>query len=67
MMRVWVNDKEVNLVRGMTVRQALIQVDLLQKIHQGAKVYDEWGYEMGLDGGIEEGIKIYVRRTYGKV
>ena len=62
-MRIWLNGKPLVLVLGMTVRQALIQVDLLQEIKKGAKVFDEWGNEMGLDGALEEGSRIKVVLT----
>jgi hypothetical protein len=57
-MRIWLNGKPVFLVAGMTVRQALIQTRLLQEVIHGAKVLDEWGNEMGLDGALEEGCRI---------
>lgn len=54
-MRVWLNDQPIDLVSGMTVRQALIQADLLREIEKGAKVFDEWGNEIGLDGALADG------------
>jgi len=59
-MRIWLNGKPVFLVSGMTVRQALIQTNLLQEVIKGAKVLDEWGNETGLDGALEEGSRIKV-------
>jgi hypothetical protein len=60
-MKVFVNDKEVNLLPGMTVRHALIIAELLKDIEFGKKVFDEWGNEIGLDGAIEGGSNIFVR------
>ncbi|MDA8241258.1 MAG: hypothetical protein M0Z67_12930 [Nitrospiraceae bacterium] len=60
MMRVFVNDKAVDILRGMTVRHALISAGLLDEIGP-KKVYDEWGNEVGLDGALSEGAKIFVR------
>ena len=45
----------------MTVRHALISAGLLQEIGS-KKVYDEWGNEVGLDGALAEGNRIFVRR-----
>jgi hypothetical protein len=59
-MRIWINGKSVTLVPGMTVRQALVQSNLLQEITKGAQVIDAWGNEMGLDGALEEGCRIKV-------
>lgn len=60
-MRIWLNDQPVDLIQGMTVRQALIQTDLLSKIEKGDKVWDEWGNEVGLDGALEEGSRLYIK------
>jgi hypothetical protein len=38
----------------MKVRQALIQANLIQEIEKGARVFDEWGNEVGLDGALED-------------
>jgi hypothetical protein len=54
-MPIWVSRKPVYLIPGMTVRQALIQAGLLQEVLKGAKVFDEWGNELGLDGALEDG------------
>ncbi len=61
-MRIWLNGKPVSLIPGMTVRQALIGSDLLKEIEKGARVFDEWGNEMGLDGALEEGMRLELRR-----
>jgi hypothetical protein len=45
----------------MTVKHALIVADLLKEIKDSKKVYDEWGNELGLDGGLTEGMRIYVK------
>jgi hypothetical protein len=66
-MKVYVNDREVNLVRGMTVKHALTAAGLMDEIKQGKKVYDEMGNEIGLGGSLAEGAKIFVRRRlHGK-
>lgn len=59
-MRVWVNEKPVTLVPGMTVRSALLQVGLLEAVCQGARVLDAWNQEIGLDGALEDGSRIRV-------
>jgi hypothetical protein len=59
-MKIYVNEIEVALLRGMTVRHALIHAGLLKEIEKEKKVYDQWGNELGLDGAVAEGVKIYV-------
>ncbi len=59
-MKVYVNDKPVDILPGMTVRHALLSSGLLAEIGP-KKVYDTWGNEIGLDGALNEGMKIYVR------
>ncbi|MDP1992202.1 MAG: hypothetical protein Q8K00_14420 [Syntrophales bacterium] len=60
-MEVYVNDKPVHLLPGMTVKHALTHEWLLEELERGKKVYDEWGNELGLDGALSEGAKIFVR------
>ncbi len=60
-MKVYVNDREVSLWGGMTVRHALIHENLLPEVTRGAKVFDAWGNEIGLDGSLAENAQIYVR------
>ena len=59
-MRVFVNDREVHLAPGMTVRHAIIGAGLIEEISAGTRVFDEWGNEVGLDGAISENYRIYV-------
>jgi hypothetical protein len=63
-MKVYVNDKEVSIIPGMTIRHALIRSGMLRMAESGQKVYDKWGNEVGLDGAIEEGVRLYVRRPF---
>ena len=60
-MTVFVNDKRVDLLPGMTVRHALTQAGLLSRLERNERVYDEWGNEVGLAGATYEGMKILVR------
>ncbi len=60
-MQVYVNNKPVELLPGMTVRHALIKAGLLEQIEAGRKVYDAWGNEVGLAGALSAGMKIWVR------
>ncbi|MEW6659240.1 MAG: hypothetical protein AB1424_11315 [Thermodesulfobacteriota bacterium] len=60
-MRVYVNNKPVELLPGMTVRHALLQAGLLGQIEAGRKVYDDWGNEVGLAGALSAEMKIWVR------
>ncbi len=65
-MRVYVNDRPVELLAGMTVRHALIHFGLLKEMKASKKVYDEWGNEIGLDGALFEEMKVYVRSGTSK-
>jgi hypothetical protein len=60
-MQIWINDQPVTLLEGMTVRQALIQLELLEAVEEGRRVFDEWGNQVGLDGTVEEGQRFEVR------
>ena len=60
-MRVYVNQKPVEVLPGMTVRHALSAAGLLALIKAGQKPYDEWGNEVGLDGALAPEMKISVK------
>jgi hypothetical protein len=60
-MRVFVNDKPVDIMPGMKVKHALIGAGLLDQMKKERKVCDEWENEIGLDGALTEGMKIYVK------
>lgn len=60
-MRVFVNDLAVDLLPGMSVRHALMSSGLLGEVSPARRIYDEWGNELGLDGELKDGMKIYVR------
>ena len=60
-MEVYVNDKPVQVLPGMTVKHALVREGLLGELEGGKRVYDEWGNELGLDGALSEGMRIDVR------
>ncbi len=60
-MRIYVNEKPVDILPGMTVKHALINAGLLKELEWDKKVYDEWGNEIGLDGALSEGERIYVK------
>lgn len=54
------NDRDIDLAPGMTVRHALIGAGLRHEIETGKKVFDEWGNEIGLDGALSENTRIYI-------
>jgi hypothetical protein len=60
-MRVYVDEKPVDLAPGMQVKHALIRAGRLAAIEAGLKVYDAWGHELGLDGALADGMKIFVK------
>lgn len=59
-MTVYVNNEPVDVLPGMTVKHALISAGLLNEIKGSKKAYDEWGNEIGLDGALTGGMKVYV-------
>ena len=60
-MRVYVNEKPVDLVPGMQVKHALIGAGQMAAIAAGLKVYDAWDHELGLNGALTAGMKISVK------
>jgi hypothetical protein len=60
-MKIYVNDKLLDILPGMTVKHALISTGLLKEIEASKRVFDEWGNEIGLDGALSEGEKIYIK------
>ncbi len=63
-MEVFVNDQKVTIHRGMSVKHALIAYnqDAYRAAAAGrAAVEDENGFRVGLEGGLSEGAKIYVK------
>ncbi len=60
-MKVFVNDQEVNLGPGMTVKHALTAAGLIDEVKKGKRVYDEMGNEIGSGGALAEGVKIFIR------
>ncbi|MDA8083527.1 MAG: hypothetical protein M0024_07715 [Nitrospiraceae bacterium] len=61
-MNVSVNGCKVTLFPPMTtVRHALLTAGLFEELESGVKVYDEWGNEIGTEGALNEGAKIFVR------
>lgn len=61
-MKVFVNEIQVDLAPGMTVRHALIGAGMEEEIASGTKVRDEWGNEIGLDGALSENARIRVEK-----
>jgi hypothetical protein len=62
-MRVFVNQKPVDLAPGMRVKHALISAGQMAAIGGGLKVYDAWGHELGLDGALTEGMEIFIKKS----
>jgi len=60
-MKIYINNQEIDLIPGMTVRHALITAELIDLVKEGKKVYDEMENEIGLGGALTEGAKIQVR------
>jgi hypothetical protein len=63
-MTVYVNNSPVEILPGMTVRHALISSGLSKDDISLQRVHDAWGNEIGLDGELSGGEKIFI--TSGK-
>jgi len=62
-LRVYVNDKETSLYRGMRVRHALT-LEQVRLVESGkAEVRDSRGHVIGLDGALSDGQRLTFRRT----
>ncbi len=62
-MKVYINDQPVDFPPGTEVKHALTRAGVFGEIEKGKKVYDEWGNEVGLDGALSEGMKLYVKES----
>jgi hypothetical protein len=60
-MIVYVNNRQIVIPQGMKVKHALINAGLLKEIEASKRVFDEWGNEIGVDGALSEGSKIFVK------
>ena len=60
-MTVYVNNRQIDILPGMSVKHALISAGLLREIELSKRVFDEWGNEIGLDGALSEGARIFVK------
>ncbi|HUL30155.1 MAG TPA: hypothetical protein VLZ03_06830 [Thermodesulfobacteriota bacterium] len=65
-MKVYVNRKSVDVLPEMTVKHALVSAGLLDRRGALKKAYDEWGNELGLDGALSEGMKIFIKIAKSK-
>ena len=66
---VYVNDRPVNIYRGMKVKHALISLD--QTLYEAAEkgdivIQDSRGFEVGLGGSLREGSKLFTRSVRGR-
>lgn len=59
-MRVYVNNIPFDILSGMTVKHALISSGLLKDVEKGKRIADAWGNEIGLEGELTEGERIFV-------
>jgi hypothetical protein len=59
-MKVYVNNIPFDILPGMTVKHLLISAGLLKEIGQGKRVFDKWENEIGLEGELTAGERIFV-------
>jgi len=63
---VYVDGRPVQLYRGMRVRHALISIEsgLCAAVEEGGiSVTDENGFEVGLDGALEDGGRLALKKS----
>ena len=63
---VYVDGRPVQLYRGMRVRHALISIEsgLCAAVEEGGiSVTDENGFEVGLDGALEDGSRLALKKS----
>jgi hypothetical protein len=61
-MKIFVDDKPLDVLPGMKVKHALINERASGETPFPADVLDEWGNELGLEGELLSGMKIYTTR-----
>jgi len=59
---VYVDDKELSLYRGMSVRHALTLKQIRMVESGKAEVRDSYGHVVGLDGALSDGQKLTFHR-----
>jgi sulfur carrier protein ThiS len=67
--KVFVNDKPLEIFQGMQVKHALISydIDIYKKCIDGEYiVVNEDGFEIGLEGALSNNTKIYIKRRREK-
>lgn len=62
-MRVFVNDTEITLAEGMTVRHAITALSGTANDSGHWRVSDRWGNSVGLDGALQAGDRITVEKV----
>ena len=60
-MQVWVNRQVIRLAPGMQVKLAVQVAGLWSEVQAGKRVYDDWGNEVGFEGALTPGEKLWVR------
>ena len=61
-MKVFVEDAELVVAPGMTVRHALKMAGALHRVLSGERtVCDAWGNGVGLDGELTEGVRLSLK------
>lgn len=66
---IFVNDRPVNIYRGMAVKHALLALD--QNLYKAAQkgeiiVRDDQGFTVGLEGSLHHQSRLYTAKLQGK-
>lgn len=61
-LNVFVNGSHFHLVKGMSVRHALLAAGMILNNREIPAVLDEWGNLTGLDGALTEGTKLFTSK-----
>jgi len=60
-MRIYLNNIPFDILPGMTVKHVLISAGLIGEIRQGKQIVDAWENEIGLEGELTEGERIFLK------
>ncbi|MFA6412894.1 MAG: hypothetical protein WCW53_09375 [Syntrophales bacterium] len=59
---VFVDGRHFHLVKGMSVRHALLAAGMILNDREIPAVLDEWGNLISLDGALTEGTKLFTSK-----
>jgi hypothetical protein len=61
-MNVFVNGRHLHMLKGMSVRHALLAAGMHLNDRDIPTVMDEWGNLTGLEGALTDGVKLFTSK-----